>query len=75
MLSSVIVGNEIFVNDKGYAWMKIKETNKTIVRKVYSKPFSNFSIDTVRIKNQMYQVDSKVTITATAGKPALEYVY
>ena len=75
MLSSVIVGNEIFVNDKGYAWMKIKETNKNIVRKVYSKPFSNFSIDTVRIKNQMYLVDSKVTITATAGKSALEYVY
>ena len=74
-LSDVIVGNEVFVDRKGYARIKLKSTNRTIVRKVYSKPFSNFSIDEVRINNKMYFIDSKVSVCHTDGKTSLEYTY
>ena len=74
-LSDVIVGNEIFVDHRGYARIKLKDTNRTIVRKVYSKPFSNFSIDEVRINNKMYFIDSKVSVCHTDGKTSLEYTY
>lgn len=74
-LSDVIVGNEIFVDQKGYARIILKGTNRTIVRKVYSKPFSNFSIDEVRINNKMYFIDSKVSVCHTDGKTSLEYTY
>lgn len=74
-LSDVIVGNEIFVDRKGYARIKLKDNNRTIVRKVYSKPFSNFSIDEVRINNKMYFIDSKVSVCHTDGKTSLEYTY
>lgn len=74
-LSDVIVGNEIFVDRKGYARLKLKSINRTIVRKVYSKPFSNFSIDEVRINNKMYFIDSKVSVYHTDGKTSLEYTY
>ncbi|QLF80737.1 hypothetical protein SP5M_0010 [Escherichia phage vB_EcoP_SP5M] len=74
-LSDVIVGNEIFIDRKGYARIKLKGNNRTIVRKVYSKPFSNFSIDEVRINNKMYFIDSKVSVCHTDGKTSLEYTY
>ena len=74
-LSDVIVGNEIFVDRKGYARIKLKDNNRTIVRKVYSKSFSNFSIDEVRINNKMYFIDSKVSVCHTDGKTSLEYAY
>lgn len=74
-LSDVIVGNEIFVDRKGYAQIKLKDNNRTIVRKVYSKPFSNFSIDEVRINNKMYFIDGKVSVCHTDGKTSLEYTY
>ena len=74
-LSDVIVGNEIFIDRKGYARIKLKSANRTIVRKVYSKPFSNFSIDEVRINNKMYFIDSKVSVCHTDGKTSLEYTY
>lgn len=74
-LSDVIVGNEIFVDRKGYARIKLKGTTRTIVRKVYSKPFSNFSIDEVRINNKMYFIDSKVSVCHTDGKTSLDYTY
>lgn len=74
-LSDVIVGNEIFINRKGYARIKLKSTNRTIVRKVYSKLFSNFSIDEVRINNKMYLIDSKVSVCHTDGKTSLEHTY
>ena len=74
-LSDVIVGNEIFIDRKGYVRIKLKSTNRTIVRKVYSKPFSNFSIDEVRINNKMYFIDSKVSVCHTDGKTSLEYTH
>ena len=74
-LSDVIVGNEIFVDRKGYVRIKLKSSNRIIVRKVYSKPFSNFSIDEVRINNKMYFIDSKVSVCHTDGKTSLEYTY
>lgn len=74
-LSDVIVGNEIFVDLKGYARIKLKSNNRTIIRRVYSKPFSNFSIDEVRINNKMYFIDSRVSVCHTDGKTSLEYTY
>lgn len=74
-LSSITNHNEIFVNEKGYAWIQLKEIKNnrrvTIVRKVNSKPFSNFSVDTVRINNEIYLIDSQITwsLTASAAAP------
>lgn len=74
-LSSITNHNEIFVNEKGFAWIQLKEMKNnrhvTVVRKIKSKPFSNFSIDTVRIKNEEYLIDSQITwsLTASAAAP------
>lgn len=74
-LSSITNHNEIFVNEKGYAWIQLKEMKGdrrvTVVRKIKSKPFSNFSVDTVRIKNEEYLIDSQITwsLTASAAAP------
>ena len=73
-LSSITNHNEIFVNTKGYAWIQLKEMRGnrrlTVVRKVKSKPFSNYSIDTVRIKNEDYLIDSQIKCSPTASVTA-----
>lgn len=73
LLLSSIAHQEIFVNSKGYAWIKLNEKdsktgrNKEIVRKVTSKYFSNWSVDTVRINNKVYLIDTLVTVSDTAS--------
>ncbi|WGG26678.1 hypothetical protein LS3_02 [Escherichia virus LS3] len=66
--------NEVFVNTKGYAWIQLKETtgarHRVVVRKVSSKPFSNYSVDTVRIDNETYLIDSQITVSPTASASA-----
>jgi len=73
-LSTITNHNEIFVNDKGYAWIQLKEMKgtrrRTVVRKVYSKPFSNYSVDTVRINGVVYLIDSQITVSPTASAAA-----
>uniref|UniRef100_A0AAU8ECZ9 Uncharacterized protein n=1 Tax=Klebsiella phage vB_Kpn16-P3 TaxID=3230847 RepID=A0AAU8ECZ9_9VIRU len=75
-LSSIVNHNEIFVNDKGYAWIQLKEFDKTgkrrrvVVRKVTSEYFSNWSKETVRIDGVHYLIDSQITVSATASASA-----
>ncbi|WWT42180.1 hypothetical protein [Klebsiella phage 175032] len=75
-LSSIVNHNEIFVNDKGYAWIQLKEFDKTgkrrrtVVRKVTSKYFSNWSMESVRIDGVRYLIDSQITVRATASASA-----
>ncbi|WWT41998.1 hypothetical protein [Klebsiella phage 175028] len=75
-LSSIVNHNEIFVNDKGYAWIQLKEFDKTgkrrrtVVRKVTSKYFSNWSMESVRIDGVRYLIDSQITVSATASASA-----
>ena len=72
-LSSIVNHNEIFVNDKGYAWIQLKEFDKTgkrhrtVVRKVTSEYFSNWSMESVRIDGVHYLIDSQITVSATAS--------
>lgn len=70
-LSTITNHNEVFVNTKGYAWIQLKEMKgarrRVVVRKVSSKPFSNYSVDTVRIDNETYLIDSQITVSPTAG--------
>lgn len=76
LLSSIVNHQEIFVNDKGYAWIQLAQMDKTgkrhrvVVRKVYSKPFSNWSVDTVRIDGEFYLIDTQVTVSPTASASA-----
>lgn len=73
-LSTIINHNEVFVNTKGYAWIQLKEMrgerHRMVVRKVSSKPFSNYSVDTVRIDNEIYLIDSQITVRPAAGASA-----
>ncbi|CAK1344516.1 unknown function [Klebsiella phage vB_Kpn_K10PH82C1] len=75
-LSSIVNHNEIFVNDKGYAWIQLKEFDKTgkryrtVVRKVTSKYFSNWSMESVRIDGVHYLIDSQITVSPTASASA-----
>lgn len=73
-LSTITNHNEVFVNTKGYAWIQLKEMrgarHREVVRKVSSKPFSNYSVDTVRIDNETYLIDSQITVSPTAGVSA-----
>lgn len=79
-LSSIVNHNEIFVNDKGYAWIQLKEFDKTgkrhrmVVRKVTSKYFSNWSMESVRIDGVHYLIDSQITVSATASASAPYFV-
>ena len=79
-LSSIVNHNEIFVNDKGYAWIQLKEFDKTgkshrtVVRKVTSEYFSNWSKETVRIDGVHYLIDSQITVSATASASAPYFV-
>ena len=70
-LSTITNRNEVFVNTKGYAWIQLKEMrgarHRVVVRKVASKQFSNYSVDTVRIDNETYLIDSQITVRPTAG--------
>lgn len=75
-LSAIVNHTEIFMNDKGYAWIQLKEFDKsgkrhrTVVRKVNSKAFSNWSVDTVRIDGEQYLIDSQITVSPTASASA-----
>lgn len=73
-LSTITNHNEVFVNTKGYAWIQLKEMrgarHRVVVRKVSSKPFSSYSVDTVRIDNETYLIDSQITVSPTAGASA-----
>lgn len=73
-LSSIVNHNEIFIDEKSYARIQLKEMKGdrrvTVVRKVKSKPFSNYSIDTVRINNEDYLIDSQITCSPTASVSA-----
>lgn len=73
-LSTITHHNEIFMNDKGYVWIQLEEMKgnrrRMVVRKVKSKPFSNYSVDTVRIDNVEYLIDSQVTVSPTASAMA-----
>lgn len=75
-LSSIVNHNEIFVNDKGYAWIQLKEFDKTgkryrtVVRKVTSKYFSNWSMESVCIDGVHYLIDSQITVSPTASASA-----
>lgn len=79
-LSAITNHSEIFMNDKGYAWIQLKELDKsgkrhrTVVRKVTSKPFSNWSVDIVRIDNEVYLIDSQITVSPTASASAPYFV-
>lgn len=73
-LSTITNHNEVFVNTKGYAWIQLKEMigarHRVVVRKVSSKTFSNYSVDTVRIDNETYLIDSQITVSPTASASA-----
>ncbi|QOI58465.1 hypothetical protein 101136BS1_014 [Escherichia phage vB_EcoP-101136BS1] len=73
-LSTITNRNEVFVNTKGYAWIQLKEMtgarHRVVVRKVSSKQFSNYSVDTVRIDNETYLIDSQITVSPTVGVSA-----
>lgn len=73
-LSTITNHYEIFVDTKGYAWIQLKEMrgarHRMVVRKVSSKPFSNYSVDTVRIDNEIYLIDSQITVSPTASASA-----
>lgn len=73
-LSTITNHNEVFVNTKGYAWIQLKEMtgarHRVVVRKVSSKPFSNYNIYTVRIDNETYLIDSQITVSPTASASA-----
>lgn len=73
-LSEITHHNEIFMNEKDYAWIQLEEMKgnryKTVVRKVKSKPFSNYSVETVRIANVEYLIDSQITISPTLSAMA-----
>lgn len=73
-LSTITNHNEVFLNAKGYAWIQLKEMRgarrRVVVRKVSSKPFSNYSLDTVRIDNETYLIDSQITVSPTASASA-----
>lgn len=73
-LSTITNSNEVFVNTKGYAWIQLKEMtgarHRVVVRKVSSKQFSNYSVDTVRIDNETYLIDSQITVSPTVGVSA-----
>lgn len=73
-LSTITNHNDVFVNTKGYAWIQLKEMtgarHRVVVRKVSSKPFSNYSVDTVRIDNETYLIDSQITVSPTASASA-----
>ncbi|UTI75135.1 hypothetical protein [Escherichia phage 6925] len=73
-LSTITKRNEVFVNTKGYAWIQLKEMtgsrHRVVVRKVSSKQFSNYSVDTVRIDNETYLIDSQITVSPTVGVSA-----
>lgn len=79
-LSSIVNHNEIFVNDKGYAWIQLKEFDKTgkrhrtVIRKVTSEYFSNWSMESVRIDGVHYLIDSQITVSATASASAPYFV-
>lgn len=73
-LSTITNHNEVFVNNKGYAWIQLKEMRgarrRVVVRKVSRKPFSNYSVDTVRIDNEIYLIDSRLSVSPTASASA-----
>lgn len=73
-LSTITNRNEVFVNTKGYAWIQLKEMrgarHRVVVRKVSSKQFSNYSVDTVRIDNETYLIDAQITVSPTVGVSA-----
>lgn len=73
-LSTITNRNEVFVNTKGYAWIQLKEMtgarHRGVVRKVSSKQFRNYSVDTVRIDNETYLIDSQITVSPTVGVSA-----
>lgn len=65
-LSTITNQNEVFMDTKGYAWIQLKEMrgarHRIVARKVSSKPFSNSRVDTVRIDNETYLIDSQITV-------------
>lgn len=58
ILSDIVDTNNVHANTKGYLWFRVD--GKTHVRKIKSKPFSNWLVVTVRFKNKEYLVDSKL---------------
>lgn len=65
-LSTIANNNDVFMDTKGYAWIQLKEMrgarHRIVARKVSSKQFSNYSVDTVRINNETYLIDSQITV-------------
>lgn len=65
-LSTITNNSEVFMDTKGYAWIQLKEMrgarHRIVARKVSSKQFSNYSVDTVRIDNETYLIDSQIAV-------------
>lgn len=65
MLSSIATHNEVFAKTNGYVFIKL--ATGWIKRKVTSKPFSNYSVDTVTINKEKYLIDSKMDVRSSAS--------
>ena len=59
MLSTLLKSPDVYLNAKGYLWMQLLD-GKVIARKMHCEYFSNFSKDTVQIKNVRYLVNTAV---------------
>lgn len=73
MVSTVLDSPDVYINDKGYAWMMYN--GKTIVRKVTSTYFSNFPKETVRINNRTYLLNRSVLNVYRAEAYTAPYVF
>ncbi|ATS92424.1 hypothetical protein PGT2_g00006 [Escherichia phage PGT2] len=74
-LSEIVHHTNVFYNSKGYLWITLKDVrpdgrHRVVVRKMYSKYVSNWSLDTVRINNETFQIDSQIDLQPTASHSA-----